>query len=74
MILLYFGLHCFFSFLNIDLHLFIWLYQVLVAAWGIFNIHCGMQGLFLVMVYKHVGSSSLTRDQTLTLCTGSTES
>ena len=38
----------------------IWLSWVLVAEHRIFNLHCGMRDLQL----QHVGSSSLTWDQT----------
>ena len=50
-----------------NIYLFIWLCQVLVAS-GIFS--CSMWDLQL----RHVGSSSLTRDQTWAPCIGSTES
>ena len=46
--------------------LFICLCWVLVAALGIFSLHCGMQILSL----WHVGSSSPTRDQTQAPCIG----
>ena len=53
-------------FLNI--YLFIWLCQVLLAACGIFN--CSL----LTLSCSHVGSSSLTQDQTWAPCIGSSES
>ena len=43
------------SFFN---NLFVWLYQVLVVAHGILDIHCNM----VVLSLQHVGSSSLTRN------------
>ena len=52
-------------------YLFIWLYQVLAAARGIFSLHYSMQDLFQLW---HVRSSSLTRDQTQASCTESIES
>ena len=52
------GVFFFFTFEN-----FICLCQVLVMARGIFDLHCG-----------HVGSSSLTRDQTWAPCIGRTKS
>ena len=33
---------------NIDIYLFIWLHQVLVAAWRILDLHCDMQNLFIL--------------------------
>ena len=54
----------FFSFL-----FFFWLHQVLVAVRGLLS--CGMRALSCGM---HMGSSSLTRDQTRAPCLGSSES
>ena len=51
------------NFLKNNIYLFIWLHHVLFAVGSIFN-H------FL----WHVGSSSLTRDQTSNPCSGSSES
>ena len=51
------------------IYLFIWLHWVFVAARGLLS--CGMQTLSCGM---HVGSSSLTRDQTWAPCIGSMES
>ena len=59
----------FFFFFLIFIYLFIWLHQVLAAVGGLLS--CGMWTLSSSM---HVGSSSLTRDQTRTPCTGSVES
>ena len=53
------------------IYLFIWLYQVLVAAWGIFDLGCDMQDLFSCGM---LGSSSLTKNQTQAPCILSTES
>ena len=44
------------------IYLFIWLYRVLVVAHRIF------------ILLRHVGSSSLSRDQIQALCIGSVES
>ena len=52
-----------------NIYLFIWLCQVLVAAGGLLS--CGIQTLSCGM---HVGSSSLTRDQTQAPSIGSAES
>ena len=54
------------SFFLLKKKLFICLRWVLVAALGIFSLHCGMQNLSL----WHVGSSSPTRDQTQAPCIG----
>ena len=51
-------------------NLFIWLFLVLAAAHGIFDLHCVIQDL----QWQHVGFSSVTKDQTLTPCMGSMES
>ena len=71
-----------FSFLNIYIYLFVWLCRDLVAAQGIFVatcriFSCGMWDLQLQHVGSqlwHVGSSSLTRDETWAPCIGSVES
>lgn len=34
-------------FLNFYFYLFIWIYQILVAAFGIFDLHCSMKDLVL---------------------------
>ena len=46
--------------------IFIWLHGVLVVAHGLFHVYCSMQDLQL----QHVGSDSLTRDQTWLPCIG----
>ena len=51
-----------------SLFLFIWLCLVLLATHGIFDVACRK---FLVW---HMGSSSLTKDQTWTPCIGNSES
>ena len=65
------------SFIYFFKYLFIWLYQVLVPAMGIFDLHCSMQGLQFWhsnSQLQHVGSSSLARNQTWAPCAGSAES
>ena len=56
------------SFFFFSLFLFIWLCLVLLATHGIFDVACRK---FLVW---HMGSSSLTKDQTWTPCIGNSES
>ena len=51
-------------------YIFTWLHQILVTAWEIFTLHCGIQDLQL----QHVGSSSQTMDRTQAPCLGSLES
>ena len=56
--------------------LFIWLCWALVMAFGIFNLCCSIRIFSCGMQTQlwHVGSSSLTRDQSSVPCIGSTES
>ena len=65
-----------YSFIRSFIHLFIWLYWVLVVARRIFSrsmrtLSCSMWTLSCGM---HVGSSPLIRDRTWAPCTGSAES
>ena len=60
--------------LNWLAYLFIWLCQVLVVAWGVFDLHCSTQDLQLQHAssqLQHVESSSQTRDQIQAPCIGS---
>ena len=52
------------------IYLLTWLLRALAETHGIFDLHCGTHDLWL----WHMGSSSLTRDQTQAPCTGSPES
>ena len=49
---------------DVYLFLFIWLHQVLVAALGIFSLHCSMWDRHVNSCLIHVGSSSPIRDWT----------
>ena len=69
---------CFKHYLFIlNIYLFIWLRQVLGAALGSFDLHCRMLDLQLWHANSellHVGSSSLTGDQTQVPCIVNMES